>query len=375
MRKILFLLSFLVASTSYAQEVIGDSLFIRDVAPGKVSSVLKSAGNGIKKVRITGTINDKDLSALSTMCQPEVLDFSDCTYSNKDFEFDKFVNAKKTPIYIVCKLPMFPNLKKLSLFKTGVSGKFDVPLIKVKYDGTLNYVETYANINVDAEVEEALLKPCEVEYDRMLRAYISYKKLWDGSSTICFGSVSSAKILHVNKRPQGDLCYYNPRTPILVIGNRVVLQYYESFPIVDEWLEKVTEIDGGVSFSDYSKNSMSLSNLKYLPARGHIFYDCRIKTLNLPSIVSFDASALYGSRIKEVSLSASLKELVIPNDSEIEKINTIRLLGATPPMLSYKLDSSKKQPIFIVPNGSKANYNNAPSWKNIVVREENEVSH
>ena len=120
---------------------------------------------------------------------------------------------------------------------------------------------------------------------------------------------------------------------------------------------------------------MSLSNLKYLPARGHIFYDCRIKTLNLPSIVSFDASALYGSRIKEVSLSASLKELVIPNDSEIEKINTIRLLGATPPMLSYKLDSSKKQPIFIVPNGSKANYNNAPSWKNIVVREENEVSH
>lgn len=371
MRKILFLLSFLVASTSYAQEVIGDSLLIRDVAPGKVSSVLKSAGNGIKKVRITGTINDKDLSALSTMCQPEVLDFSDCTYSNKDFEFNKFVNAKKTPIYIVCRLPMFPNLKRLSLFKTGVSGKFDVPLIKVKYDGTLNYVETYANINVDAEVEEASLKPCVVEYDGMLRAYLSYTKLWNGGATH-FGSISSAKILHVDKKPQSDLCYYNPRTPILVIGNRVVLQNYKSFPIVDEWLERVTEIGGNVSFSDYSKTSMSLSNLKYLPARGH-FYDCRIKTLNLPSIVSFDASALYGSRIKEVSLSASLKELVIPNDSEIEKINTIRLLGATPPMLSYKLDSSKKQPVFIVPNGSKANYNNAPSWKDIVVREENEV--
>ena len=250
MKKLLFILSFLVASTSYAQEVIGDSLFIRDVAPGKVSSVLKSTGNGIKKVRITGTINDKDLSALSTMCQPEVLDFSDCTYSNKNFEFDKFVNAKKTPIYIVCKLPMFPNLKKLSLFKTGVSGKFDVPLIKVKYDGTLNYVETYANIDVDAEVEEALLKPCEVEYDGMLRAYISYKKLWDSSSTIYFGSVSSAKILHINKRPQDDLCYYNPRTPILVIGTRVVLQDYKSFPIVDEWLERVIEIDGGVSCSE-----------------------------------------------------------------------------------------------------------------------------
>ena len=61
MKKLLFILSFLVASTSYAQEVIGDSLFIRDVAPGKVSSVLKSAGNGIKKVRITGTINDLSL--------------------------------------------------------------------------------------------------------------------------------------------------------------------------------------------------------------------------------------------------------------------------------------------------------------------------
>ena len=51
MKKLLFLLSFLVASTSYAQEVIGDSLFIRDVAPGKVSSVLKSAGNGMRLYR------------------------------------------------------------------------------------------------------------------------------------------------------------------------------------------------------------------------------------------------------------------------------------------------------------------------------------
>ena len=372
MKKLLFLLSFLVASTSYAQEVIGDSLFIRDVAPGKVSSVLKSAGNGIKKVRITGTINDKDLSALSTMCQPEVLDFSDCTYSNKDFEFDKFVNAKKTPIYIVCKLPMFPNLKKLSLFKTGVSGKFDVPLIKVKYDGTLNYVETYANINVDAEVEEALLKPCEVEYDRMLRAYISYKKLWDSSSTIYFGSVSSAKILHINKRPQDDLCYYNPRTPILVIGNRVVLQDYKSFPIVDEWLERVTEIDGGVSFSDYSKTSISLSNLKYLSACDQLFYDCRIKTLNLPSIVSFDASALYGSRIKEVSLPASLRELTISQDNYVENVDTIRLLGSTPPQLTYPVNPSKKQKVvFVVPDGAKKKYKNAPSWKGVIVQEVN----
>lgn len=41
MKKLLFILSFLVASTSYAQEVIGDSLRIADTKAGKVASILK----------------------------------------------------------------------------------------------------------------------------------------------------------------------------------------------------------------------------------------------------------------------------------------------------------------------------------------------
>ena len=67
MKKLLFILSFLVASTSYAQEVIGDSLRIADTKAGKVASILKKNGNGIKKVCITGRINAKDLQALATV--------------------------------------------------------------------------------------------------------------------------------------------------------------------------------------------------------------------------------------------------------------------------------------------------------------------
>ena len=120
MKKLLFILSFLVASTSYAQEVIGDSLRIADTKAGKVASILKKNGNGIKKVCITGQINAKDLQALATVPGLTTLDLSGTMYKATTFN-----NHLSTAI---CELPYYNTLDILKLPKGGFSGKTEYDL-------------------------------------------------------------------------------------------------------------------------------------------------------------------------------------------------------------------------------------------------------
>ena len=48
------------------------------------------------------------------------------------------------------------------------------------------------------------------------------------------------------------------------------------------------------------------------------------------------------------------------------------MLGSTPPQLTYPVNPSKKQKVvFVVPDGAKKKYKNAPSWKGVIVQEVN----
>ena len=138
MKKLLFILSFLVASTSYAQVVIGDSLRIADTKAGKVASILKKKGNGIKKVCITGQINAKDLQALATVPGLTMLDLSGAVY----------IAQSRFGRSAICEMPNFSSLSILQCPKSGIFNKEEQELLDVKLDSAPRLLSLRPNLSI-----------------------------------------------------------------------------------------------------------------------------------------------------------------------------------------------------------------------------------
>ena len=367
MKKLLFILSFLVASTSYAQEVIGDSLRIADTKAGKVASILKKNGNGIKKVCITGQINAKDLQALATVPGLTTLDLSGTMYKATTFN-----NHLSTAI---CELPYYNTLDILKLPKGGFSGKTEYDLLEVRLQTIPRLISLRCNVMLSSKTASNSKSFNEVEFDLSnIEKYDSAIKRWKEYNNHFFNK--TAEILYV---VNGDFATANRYMNSTIMCDKskrhVVLNGEWDSSLDERWLALITDLGENANFSKYYKSHLSLPKIKVFPigrSNCGIKYCKQIKSLDVPSIVSFNALAIYDSGVKNLTFPESLRELTISQDSYVENIDTIRLLGSTPPQLTYPVDPSKKQKVvFVVPDGAKKKYKNAPSWKGVIVQEVN----
>lgn len=368
MKKLLFILSFLVASTSYAQEVIGDSLRIADTKAGKVASILKKNGNGIKKVCITGQINAKDLQALATVPGLTTLDLSGTMYKATTFN-----NHLSTAI---CELPYYNTLDILKLPKGGFSGKTEYDLLEVRLQTIPRLISLRCNVMLSSKTASNSKSFNEVEFDLSnIEKYDSAIKRWKEYNNHFFNK--TAEILYV---VNGDFATANRYMNSTIMCDKskrhVVLNGRWDNSIDEKWLSLVTEFGRDASIDYYRNSHLSFPKVTSIPS-SLIGYQIRkkIKTIDLPSVIVFDVSTLYDTGIKNITLPASLEALTISwSDYGVENIDTIRLLGSTPPQLTYPVDPSKKKKqkvVFVVPDGAKKKYKNAPSWKGVIVQEVN----
>lgn len=361
MKKLLFILSFLVASTSYAQEVIGDSLRIADTKAGKVASILKKNGNGIKKVCITGQINAKDLQALATVPGLTTLDLSGAVYMAQSL----FGSSA------ICEMPNFSSLSILKCPKIGIFNKEEQERLDVRLESAPRLISLRPNVSISKSDNSKLsgeLGVNEVELDMTNSNGVE--------NTNCIKS-GNAKVVYVVGGSLEDAYQYVSDAVIICNQNkdRVLLNGEWDSSLDERWLALITDLGVNADFSKYYKSHLSLPKIKVFPigrSNCGIKYCKQIKSLDVPSIVSFNALAIYDSGVKNLTFPESLRELTISQDSYVENIDTIRLLGSTPPQLTYPVDPSKKQKVvFIVPDGAKKKYKNAPSWKGVIVQEVN----
>lgn len=361
MKKLPFLLSFLVASTSYAQEVIGDSLRIADTKAGKVASILKKNGNGIKKVCITGQINAKDLQALATVPGLTTLDLSEAVYMAQS----RFGSSA------ICEMPNFSSLSILKCPKSGIFNKEEQELLDVELESAPRFISLRPNVSISKSDNSKLsgeLGVNEVELDMTNSNGEKYNH--------CIKS-GNAKVVYVVGGNMEAAYQYVSDAVIICNQNkdRVLLNGEWDSSLDERWLALITDLGENADFSKYYKSHLSLPKIKEFPiSRSNcgINHCKQIKSLDVPSIISFNALAIYDSGVKNLTFPESLRELTISQDNYVENVDTIRLLGSTPPQLTYPVDPSKKQKVvFVVPDGAKKKYKNAPSWKGVIVREVN----
>lgn len=361
MKKLLFILSFLVASTSYAQEVIGDSLRIADTKAGKVASILKKNGSGIKKVCITGQINAKDLQALATVPGLTTLDLSGAVYIAQS----RFVSSA------ICEMPNFSSLSILKCPKGGIFNKEEQELLDVKLELAPRLISLRPNVSISKSDNSKLsgaLGVNEVELDMTNANGVK--------NSDCIKS-GNAKVVYVIGGSIEAAYRYVSDAVIICNQNkdRVILNGEWDSSLDERWLALITDLGGNADFSKYYKSHLSLPKIKGFPigrSNCGINHCKQIKSLDVPSIISFNALAIYDSGVKNLTFPESLRELTISQDNYVENIDTIRLLGSTPPQLTYPVDPSKKQKVvFVVPDGAKKKYKKAPSWKGVLVQEVN----
>lgn len=365
MKKLLFLLSFLVASTSYAQEVIGDSLRIADTKAGKVASILKKNGNGIKKVCITGRINAKDLQALATVPGLTTLDLSGAVYMAQS----QCITHSRFGNYAICEMPNFCSLSILKCPKSGIFNKEEQERLDVRLESAPRLISLRPNVSISKSRNSKLsgeLGVNEVELD------MTNSNGVENSNCIESGN---AKVVYVVGGSLEDAYQYVSDAVIICNQNkdRVLLNGRWDNSIDEKWLSLVTEFGRDASIDYYRNSHLSFPKVTSIPS-SLIGYQIRekIKTIDLPSVIVFDVSTLYGTGIKNITLPTSLEALTISQDSYVENIDTIRLLGSIPPQLTYPVDPSKKQKVvFVVPDGAKKKYKHAPSWKGVIVQEVN----
>ena len=365
MKKLLFLLSFLVASTSYAQEVIGASLRIADTKAGKVASILKKNGNGIKKVCITGRINAKDLQALATVPGLTTLDLSGAVYMAQS----QCITHSRFGNYAICEMPNFCSLSILKCPKSGIFNKEEQERLDVRLESAPRLISLRPNVSISKSRNSKLsgeLGVNEVELD------MTNSNGVENSNCIESGN---AKVVYVVGGSLEDAYQYVSDAVIICNQNkdRVLLNGRWDNSIDEKWLSLVTEFGRDASIDYYRNSHLSFPKVTSIPS-SLIGYQIRekIKTIDLPSVIVFDVSTLYGTGIKNITLPTSLEALTISQDSYVENIDTIRLLGSIPPQLTYPIDPSKKQKVvFVVPDGAKKKYKHAPSWKGVIVQEVN----
>lgn len=379
MKKLLLTIvaSILCAGFVSAQE----SLEVNNPKPGKLGSVInKNSYGSLKKLTITGFLNNKDIEVISNLANLEELDFSQVDLNYDDYKKGKLEYYDR----YVLRMPSLAKLEKLSVAGGHYELKFSsVPSnLKELYVANETEVNTPLTLNVygindiGGEIY-GLVSSYEKTFENIYRRGEQCKlELYNASKPI------KAKYLVFPRndyfREANNRSYENVNPNIIICkkeGKTILNHWDDNFdPSV---LNEITELNNG-AFAGCNLSNIKLPKaIKEIPR--HCFNGCaNLQTVDLSEIETIHDYAFVNSGIKDITLSSNLKKIYRQTFTE-SNIETVELLGNYPPEIveckyeQYSIyehnctwvDYTQR---FIVPKGRLDAYN-IGAWKRASLRE------
>ncbi len=370
---------FLTITTINAQE----TLEVNNPKPGKLNSVVKKDSYGtLKKLTITGFLNNKDFGVLANLTNLEELDFSKAELNQQDFKQGKleYYNGSKLVI------PALISLKKLSVAGGYYELLFSNELPNLKE----LYVTNRVVVNMPLTLDVYGINDVGGEIIRLLGQNHSTFKNVDTFGNKCKLKMYNAdkpiraKYLifprndYFNDASQNTECYKNVFPNIIICkqeGRTILNHWDDSFDI--SVLSEITELNNG-AFAGSKLTSITLPKaIKVIPL--HCFTGCvNLQSVDLSGIETISDYAFAGSGLKEITLSSNLLKLYEKTFAD-SQIKTVVLEGKYPPeikeynynFLDYEnnctwIDYPQR---FIIPKG-RFNAYNIGVWKRASLREE-----
>lgn len=381
MKKLLLsiLASFLVAIYVNAQE----TLEVNNPKPGKIGSVVKKDLYGtLKKLTITGFLNNKDIEVLSNLTSLEELDFSKAELNQEDYKPGKLEYYNRSKLI----LPSFPSLKKLSV----ASGYYELMFKSTLPNLKELYVTNGVKVNMPLTLDVYGINDIGGEIIPWVGQNHSTFKNVDTFGNKCKLSMYNAdkpiraKYLifprkdYFRDASQNTTCYENVFPNIIICkqeGKTILNHWDDSFDITV--LNEITELNHG-AFAGSKLTSIILPKaIKVIPL--HCFTGCvNLQSVDFSGIETISDYAFAGSGLKEITLSSNLRKLYEKTFAD-SQIKTVVFEGKYPPeikeynysFLDYEnnctwIDYPQR---FIVPKGRLSAYN-IGAWKRASLREE-----
>ena len=370
---------FLTITVTNAQE----TLEVNNPKAGKLSSVVKKDSYGtLKKLTITGFLNNKDFEVLANLTNLEELDFSKAELNQLDFKPGKleYYNGSKLVI------PALTSLKKLSVAEGYYELLFSNELPNLKE----LYVTNEVGVNMPLNLEVYGINDIGGEIIRLAVAYeCTFKNVdtWGGKCKLSMYNANKpikAKYLifprndYFKECSQNTRCYENVFPNIIVCkqeGRKILNHWDDNFDI--SVLNEITELNNG-AFSGSKLTSITLPKaIKKVPL--HCFTGCEnLQSVNLGEIESIADFAFVGTGLKEITMPSTLRK-VYKNTFADSQIKTVVFAGNYPPEIkeyNYEFTDYENNCTwieypqrFIVPKGRLSAYN-IGAWKRASLREE-----
>ena len=141
-----FILLVIALFWTTATIIAQDALEVNNAKPGKLGSVVRKDSYGtLKKLSISGFMNNKDFEVLSNLRNLEELDFSKAELDEQDFKPGKLEYYNRSKLI----MPALTSLKKLSVAGGYYKLIFSSELPNLKELYVTNGVEVNAHLSLD----------------------------------------------------------------------------------------------------------------------------------------------------------------------------------------------------------------------------------
>lgn len=378
-----FILLVIALFWTTATIIAQDALEVNNAKPGKLGSVVKKDSYGtLKKLSISGFMNNKDFEVLSNLRNLEELDFSKAELDEQDFKPGKLEYYNRSKLI----MPALTSLKKLSVAGGYYKLIFSSELPNLKELYVTNGVEVNAPLSLDVyginDIGGDILGmagPFESTFKNI--------NTWGGKCKLEMFNANKpikAKYLvfprndYFKDADQNKRCYENVFPNIIISkqeGRTILNHWDDNFDI--SVLNEITELNNG-AFSGSKLNSISLPKaIKVIPV--HCFTGCaNLQSVDLSEIETISDYAFVGSGLKEIRLSSNLRKLY-KNTFADSQIKTVILEGKYPPEIKeYNYEYTNYEhnctwieypQRFIIPKGRLSAFN-IGAWKRASLREE-----
>lgn len=345
---------------------------------GQLESNLKKANAlNTKKLSIissgkySSVLNEKDFTFLSGMNQLEEL------YIDVDIDGNKFNTYKFQQKHGKLSNVNFPNLKK---FGFGENPRGEVQdLFQLKVQGlVIDGDETYFPRGISFEDVYIISKPDVSGSRGFLDEYNNWLVLdaddyRDHYTRLEDPYRQKVHSIHVSSRDwlNSKVCEkLNPAVIYIHTGQGVEKYLANYNSLLYEADKDLTQYDGILSAALTNTTFGSLRIPDKQTTIGDRFFDnVTVNSINLNNVKAIGKNAFYGSHIKEIHIPSTVQDIDKDafNNSEI---TTIYMDGEYAPAISSNYPSESFGNIqFIIPKGSKGNYN-IGAWKKLRVLED-----
>ena len=359
-----------------------ETLEVNNPKPGKLGAVVKKDCYGtLKKLTITGFLNNKDFDIISNLSILEELDFSQAELQNEDFKPGKLEYYNRS----ILKLPSLPALKKLSI----AGGYYELTFNSEPTQLKELYVANETGVNMPLNLDVYGINDIGGEILPMVIANEStFKNIntWGGKCKLEMYNANKpikAKYLifprkdYFKNANQNTRCYENVFPNIIVCkkeGRTILNHWDDNFDT--SLLNEITELNSG-AFAGSKLTKITLPKvIKEIPR--HCFSGCtNLQEIDLSEIETICDYAFVDAGIKDITLTSKIRKLY-KKSFEGSQIKTVEFLGNYPPeIIECKYDDAiyehpcswiEYSQRFVVPKGRLSAFN-IGAWKRASLRE------